>query len=226
MTIPEIVRRHSQPLQPLPTDIKVHADPIPGIRAVLFDVYGTLLISASGDIDQSAGSNPGAAALEALAAVNVTPSGTGGAAGDTGKTVVDRLRHAIRQRHEASPWANPEIDIRDVWTDVLDELTADGYLVAEAGRDADVARLAVEYEVRVNPVWTMPQLVRCLTAIRQGGQHWELSAMRNSSPSNYFRPCWARTFYSWGLMRDSASGRSNTDRPNRGRFYLNRRRSR
>ena len=44
------IRLHAHPLRPLPTGQKSRLERLPDIRAVLFDVYGTLFISASGDI--------------------------------------------------------------------------------------------------------------------------------------------------------------------------------
>ena len=44
------IRGLSRPLEPKPTALKPRLKRLEGIRAVLFDVYGTLVISASGDI--------------------------------------------------------------------------------------------------------------------------------------------------------------------------------
>lgn len=48
-----IIREHSAPLQPLPTQAKRSLSLLKDIRAVLFDVYGTLFISSAGDISLS-----------------------------------------------------------------------------------------------------------------------------------------------------------------------------
>ena len=39
-------------LQPIPTAVAPRLDKIDGIKAIIFDIYGTLVVSASGDIDQ------------------------------------------------------------------------------------------------------------------------------------------------------------------------------
>ena len=52
-----IMRRQSRPLEPVPTGVSPVLRELPAIRAVMFDIYGTLLISASGDIDADASSN-------------------------------------------------------------------------------------------------------------------------------------------------------------------------
>ena len=43
----EIIRRHSRPLAPLPTGQTPVLRALGPLDAVLFDVYGTLLVSAS-----------------------------------------------------------------------------------------------------------------------------------------------------------------------------------
>ncbi len=45
-----LIRHFAVPFSTEPANVPAHLQPIPGIRAVLFDVYGTLVSSASGDI--------------------------------------------------------------------------------------------------------------------------------------------------------------------------------
>ena len=60
----------------------------------------------------------------------------------------------------------PEIDIREVWREVLAEWVAAGSIPPLA--DAfDFEQMAVAYEVRANPVWPMPGLEPCLAEIRR-----------------------------------------------------------
>ena len=44
------IRQLSSPIEPKPTGVSERLAPLVGIHAVLFDVYGTLFMSASGDI--------------------------------------------------------------------------------------------------------------------------------------------------------------------------------
>jgi putative hydrolase of the HAD superfamily len=144
------IRSLSRPLEPRPTDAVPRVDPLPGVRAVLFDIYGTLVISASGDIGLAGENDPSAAFMAALGAAGIrAPAGTGPAS----------LEQAIRVFHAERKAAGvqfPEVDIRDIWRQVLDTRE-------------DPARLAVEYECRVNPVWPMPGLARLLEDLRGRG---------------------------------------------------------
>ena len=142
------IRSLSRPLEPSPTDAVPRIDPLPGIRAVLFDVYGTLVISASGDIGLAGAQDAASAFTAALAAADIrAPAGAGPA----------WLEEAIRASHAKRKDAGiqfPEVDIRDIWSQLLE--TPD-----------DPERLAVEYECRVNPVWPMPGLAQTLDDLRR-----------------------------------------------------------
>ncbi len=49
-----LIRTNSTPLSPIPTSMSPHLPSLPKIKAVLFDVYGTLLISGSGEVGSAA----------------------------------------------------------------------------------------------------------------------------------------------------------------------------
>ena len=46
----KIIEKHIKPLFPIPTEINPSGQPSHPVQCVLFDVYGTLFISDSGDI--------------------------------------------------------------------------------------------------------------------------------------------------------------------------------
>ena len=162
----EIIRQHSRPLAPRPTG---HAPRLPkqqGLRAVLFDIYGTLLVSASGEVgsggDMDADEHArGNAFIEALAAVGITGVGDS----DRADTPLKRAILAHHDRARADGIDYPEVDIVAVWRDVLATLGLD----ARARSEVDLARLAVEYEVRANPVWPMPHLADCVGRLQASG---------------------------------------------------------
>jgi putative hydrolase of the HAD superfamily len=137
---------------------------MPRLRAVLFDVYGTLLTSASGDIDASPEQDAGRAAEAAFAAVDISLPFSGDVAAED-------LRHGILADHQQARAAGtdfPEVDIREIWGRVLLAWQRSGRLDVEAS-DIDIERLAVEYEMRVNPVWPMPDASECLHELQQQG---------------------------------------------------------
>jgi putative hydrolase of the HAD superfamily len=141
------------PLPPMPTGVPPRIQPIPGLRAVLFDVYGTLLCSASGDVDAADGySEPQAmrAALDAadLAGLDLDPA-----------ALADQLQGEIGREHarlrtEGVVW--PEVRIEECWARLLPPGT-------------DPYRVAVEFEARMNPVWPLPGVRDALAAMQARG---------------------------------------------------------
>ena len=145
-----IFERHIRNLKPVPTGVAPRLEGMENFRAMLFDVYGTLLISGSGDIGISHGQSVKADDLQDLLQryhIDRTPDGLSAA-----------LHGAIEQEHAEARRRGidfPEVDIVRVWQAVL-------------GID-DLRRLKsfiLEYELMVNPVYPMPGLNTLLSTCR------------------------------------------------------------
>jgi putative hydrolase of the HAD superfamily len=157
------MRRHSHTLTPIPTDLPARLRRLPDIRAVLFDVYGTLFISASGDISSTDGQVCSRALGRALEAVGVRVEGkTAEGAAD----VLVRTITAAHERLKARGVEYPEVDVRTVALEVLNYLRARGAGGPEPDR-AFCEALAVEYECRSNPTWPMPGLTGTLRSLSE-----------------------------------------------------------
>jgi putative hydrolase of the HAD superfamily len=136
------------------------------IRAVLFDIYGTLLISASGDIGPASAERNEQALREALSASGL-PVGRLAEDIRAADALVDAISEAQALRR-ADGIEFPEVDIISVWRQVLGQLFQ-GEL--DLGTDdVRLRRLAVEYECRSNPVWPMPALRDTLDTLRASGR--------------------------------------------------------
>lgn len=158
----EILRSLTGPRQPLPTHTPARLESMPGIHAVLFDIYGTLLISGSGDIGVAEASNSADALDDALAETGLDGDYPAGQRGIQAYQQAIRVQHA-RLREEGIE--TPEIDIRDIWKTTLDALACQAR--AKACEDPQrIEALAMEYEARVNPTWPMPGLGETLAALR------------------------------------------------------------
>jgi putative hydrolase of the HAD superfamily len=130
---------------------------------VVFDVYGTLFVSASGDISSSETRTRGRALRSALEAVGVRIGV------QTGRDAADVLAGAIKAAHEglkARGVEYPEVEIRHIVLEVLRHLRAGGFDVPEPTR-AVCEILAVEYECRSNPTWPMPGVEETIGALRR-----------------------------------------------------------
>ncbi len=128
-----------RPMEPLPTETAARLTPLPSIRAVLFDIYGTLLISGSGDVGSAQAQDNTEALASALETI-----GHDRAEAQSGITQFFEIVRADHQNLKTEGVEYPEIEVRDVWRRAfkLDANTAE--------------TLAIEYECRANPVWPMP----------------------------------------------------------------------
>ena len=160
------IRELSCPLSPIPTDATAQPYSLRKIRAVLFDVYGTLLVSGAGEVGTTKD-----VPVETDLSACLTAAGFSGDTEEAGICLADRLRREIHGLHEVRREEGveyPEVDILKVWQEVLYALRAEGLLRGNVTGEA-VQRLAVEYECLVNPVWPMPGMVETLHGLRDRG---------------------------------------------------------
>lgn len=181
------IARLSQPLAEQKTGEEPVLPALEGIRAVVFDVYGTLLISGSGDISLASEGSRGAAALEALAAVSREPARPE----PDGDAIVSALHEAVLAAHQAAKSEHPEVEIRDLWRVVVEQL---GLPI----QDNQIERFAIEYECRVNPIWPMPGLAETLSGL--GNLGLELGIVSNAQffTPLAFEPLTGKSLAMWG----------------------------
>jgi putative hydrolase of the HAD superfamily len=121
------------------------------IQCVLFDIYGTLFISGSGDIGIVKKTVVETEKIEYLLqkfSIRKTP-----------RNLVNELVKAIEDKHRQLRNEGidyPEIEIDQIWTQIL-----------EINDLEHVRRFAIEYELIVNPVYPMPNLKKTLAFCRE-----------------------------------------------------------
>ena len=129
-----------QPLKPIPTGTAAVLSKMTTYGALLFDVYGTLLVSGAGEVGLRAGNPTGQdRILELLQRYGIELSP---------QELRQALVRAIEAEHRKLKKRGvpfPEVDIRRVWKDVL-----------QLRQRATVQRFALEYEWITNPVFPMP----------------------------------------------------------------------
>jgi len=142
---------HINPLSPLPTSLNPMGKLEERIQCILFDVYGTLFISGSGDISIARQETRYIQKLKNLLnryQIKKKP-----------RTVIDDFFTAIDIEHQRLIKTGvdfPEVEIDRIWTRVLDIEALDA-----------VRAFAVEFELIVNPVYPMPNLERMLSSIKK-----------------------------------------------------------
>ena len=165
------IRRNSHPLSPLPTAFTVTPSVPRSIRAALLDIYGTLFVSAAGEIGtQSEGTAD--RYLDAAAAVGWAIDSVVAA------SLAEGFRHEVKRRHAADRArgvSHPEVLVFDVWATVLR-----GHACPFARTPRTLRMFAIEVESRINPVWPMPGAQDALHRLRARGVR--LGIVSNAQP--------------------------------------------
>jgi|TARA_B110000037_G_scaffold131640_1_gene149467 putative hydrolase of the HAD superfamily len=159
-----IFQEHASPLEAQPTDEVPVLPKLSPIKSVVFDIYGTLIISGTGDISLAENEDRSAQLKAALTRAGIT-----GVAEEV--PLADRFHAAIKAAQDerrADGIEYPEVEIREVWTTFLTELSAEGPSFEVPSGEA-LEQLAIDYECRVNPVWPMPNLAPCLASLASSG---------------------------------------------------------
>lgn len=157
----EIIRARSAPMLPLSTGEQARLTPSLEAQAVVFDVYGTLFISGSGDISLAVEEDRSAAIQAALEAAGFTVHA---ADGDWSGLFLDQLK-TFRQRRRAEGVAHPEVRIEEVWAALVAQARAAGWLTGDGRLELAI----VDHECRVNPCWPMPGLATALESLARRG---------------------------------------------------------
>ena len=153
-----------KPLEAIPTGA------MPSIKnlkpkAVIFDIYGTLLISASGDVDKAEYNSQ--MMLNALEAAEILVL-------DKSASALDRIyaiyqdclkQHYEQGRREGRPF--PEVNIIVVWEDTLRLATQEQLIVWT--EDTDLKLFIFVFELQTNKVWPMPGMQDLIRRLASAG---------------------------------------------------------
>ena len=144
----EQVSKYITPLYPISTPLERSGNLKEKIKCILFDIYGTLFISGSGDIGAAKKELQKAGKIEHLLQkyrINKTP-----------EAVLKDLFITIENKHKIMKKNGidfPEVEIDRIWMGVLEN------------NNLDTARnFAIEYELITNPVYPMPNLKELIAA--------------------------------------------------------------
>lgn len=156
----DVIQRHARPLEPIATGAQPVLPLLHGVRAVLFDVYGTLIISGSGDVGTIAAA-PGDAFSSACEALGLRLT----VVGEEAASAFVETIHAAHEEARRRGIEYPEVDIVAVWETTLGKLERLKQIDGDVA-GVDPRRLALEYEMRVNPVWPMPGAKETLSKLK------------------------------------------------------------
>lgn len=156
-----IFRKNLKKIEPVPTHLSSDLRPLPSIRCVAFDIYGTLFLSAAGEILAAPDFSQDGSTLPEIASLN-------GIIGQIPTSKIIDIFHAEifreHQRLKKEGVSDPEVDILDIWRKTVNRIKP-----AAKPNSADLIRTAVEFESIVNPVSPAEGLVPLLEELRKAG---------------------------------------------------------
>ncbi|MEL7500211.1 MAG: HAD family hydrolase [Planctomycetota bacterium] len=163
--IKKLILEHSRPMEPQPTSVDCILQSLTGIRVVLFDIYGTLLISGCGDI--GTGESDDDHFVNALNQAGLQVSANNDLSGP--KMIHDEIL-ADHQESRLGGIDYPEVDMIEIWKRVIDQLVQSGAVQRLREGSIDYERVAAFYELQNNPAWPMPDAVQSLQRLSTAGK--------------------------------------------------------
>jgi putative hydrolase of the HAD superfamily len=154
MKYKSILKKHLKPLEPIPLKVKRQITPF-SPKCILFDVYGTLLISGAGDIGKDSELNDTffyQTARELDLPLLKMPS-----------SPTNLLLELIAQEHKKKKDRGieyPEVDIVHIWKTFFLHLGINLSL-------EKILEFAFLYELLSNPIWPMPGLKELLNWLKE-----------------------------------------------------------
>ncbi len=155
----------SEKMHPLETGV----EPFTGRfnpRAVIFDIYGTLLISASGDVEEASLLTRNLQkALDKARIRVVTRNGL--TREELLRMILDEFKACVKRQHEKNKSENgvayPEVDILETWEVVVQYFIGKGFL--EEGKFSNTKLLAYIFELLSNRIYPMPGMRKVIQEV-------------------------------------------------------------
>lgn len=165
------IRLLSAPMEPVETNEKPVLKQLDDIKAVVFDFYGTMFMSGTGDtiIDDPKGDEE-QALEQAFAELLPEVVKDDAFSAQTGVQLYKQVIHDHKAADKERGIDYPEVQITKVWKDVLKRLRETGInTLPEAPGDELLERLTIEFEMRNNPTWPLQDLDETLHGLSAKG---------------------------------------------------------
>jgi putative hydrolase of the HAD superfamily len=144
-----------EPLAPIPTGMVPDLHGRHSLKAFVFDVYGTLLISDSGDIDESIISSENL--KRAMEFSNIKVMGNTMLQEKTLNAMLDEFISEIKDfhsRHRTTERPYPEIDIEHIWETIVMRNHSRGSIQLDG--NMCIKCMTFIFEILSNPLYPMP----------------------------------------------------------------------
>ncbi len=160
-----VIGREAVRLAPIPTGQSPRLNMDFPVRAVLFDVYGTLLISGTGDIGLAREKENNFildAGMEGTEFSRLPREYRCQDLAGSMKSIIEEF-HGEQRRKGAD---YPEVDIITVWDRVLSRFKEERFIATDYSLRS-LVHLATYHEIISNPVWEMPGAFDLLSRLRE-----------------------------------------------------------
>jgi putative hydrolase of the HAD superfamily len=178
-----LAKRQLEPLLPIETGEKARGlSNLEHIRAMLFDVYGTLLISHAGEVADSVSPRRRESIYNLLRRFDIAESP------EKISQLLEKIIAAEHARLQTRGIDYPEVDILEIWRRIL--------------AWGDLPRLktfAREYEMIVNPVYPMPGLAELLQSCRERGLTMGIISNAQFYTQDFLENMLAKPMGAWGF---------------------------
>lgn len=151
-------------LEPLPAGAPPVLKPLKGIKTVIFDVYGTIVISGSGDAQQARENGRAGAFGAVMEHFDLFPL-------SLAEEMEEAFFRLIRESHRKDRAGGidfPEVDILSIWHRLLEDFNPRFNRPVESPEKL-VPRLACCYEGLSNPTSPMPGMADVLAELKSRG---------------------------------------------------------
>ncbi len=178
----EIVLSYRSEMLPRPADTEAKITALPDIELILFDIYGTLLISAAGevgtDIETPSRGNGDDALRRADSLFQAVFRQLGFSIDfDAPKRARELYFSEIEESHrrlKSGGTAHPEVNIVVIWMRILRTLSEEGLISPPlpSSREESIesaVRAALSYELKANVVSAMPGVIETIELLRNRG---------------------------------------------------------
>ncbi len=159
-----IIRNNSSALYPVSTGIDKNIPEPAIIKSIIFDIYGTLIISASGDIGTLSGLSKSDIFLDSLKMANIKICTQ-----NTAEIGLTYFYSNINESHilsKKNKIQSPEVIITKIWEQTLLQLV-DEQLISTVVTDELIRTVATYFECHTNPVWPMPNLIKLIKILNE-----------------------------------------------------------
>jgi putative hydrolase of the HAD superfamily len=171
--IKERIKKLCSAKDPIQTETKAKLEKLKGIKAVYFDVYGTILISGTEPMMRKDGNRELVLLEETFKEFGLDHTQM------ILKRVIMLLHNLIEESHlekKAKGVDHPEVDIINIWVKIMESLVKEGRI--SPFPEEGIPELLTDFVVRYDDPWLMPYTLEVIKNLQNNGA--EIGIISNS----------------------------------------------